>query len=352
MVLTETMMTPIRCAAITALLAWVLMMSAPRLAQAGPTPAEPAGAGKKADEADTLFHKGTVAFDAGKLDQAYPLFKAAWALKQTHDIAGNLAQVELALGKHRDAAEHIAYALAHFPPSIQSDRRDKMKKALDGLRQQLGVVTIKVNLPEANVSMDGKPIGALPIGGEVFVEPGAHTVKAELKNYPAVETPLQVGKGASHEVTLTLVQEKGAAPTPPELPPKKDEPQPGPNKAIVIAGAGASGAALIAGVVFTAVANGKARAADKLLQPIAQQYGQRACGQTPPVPGCDALHQAREPQYTFSNLALWSFVGAGVVGVGTAVYVLTAPRGAPKTAVRITPMAAARGGGFLVSGVW
>jgi hypothetical protein len=346
MVLTETMMTPIRRAAICGMLAWALVVPAPRLAEA----ADPPAAGKKADDADTLFHKGGVAFDAGKMDQAYPLLKAAWALKQTHDIAGNLAQVELALGKYRDAAEHIAYALAHFPPSIQSDRRDKMKKALDEIRPKLGVLTIKINRPEATVSVDGKAIGVSPIAAEVFVEPGAHTVKAELKGSPAVEAAVQVGKGASQEVTLTLEQAEGVTPPPPPvLPPTKEEPRPGPNKAIVLAGAGASGAALVAGVVFTVLANGRASAAREKAHGLITATGSETCVQ--PVGACGELAGLYHDRVTFSNTAAWSFISAGALGAATGIYAL-ATRSKPKAGVGAAPVVTANGGGFVVGGAW
>src|SRR5262249_49509727 len=138
-----------------------------------------------------------------------------------------LAQAELYFGKNRDAAEHITFALTHFPPSIQSDRREKMKKALDGIRPLLGVVRIKVNLSEASVSVDGKPVGVSPIESEVFVDPGAHTVRAELVGYPATERAVEVGKGAWQDVTLTLAQGDGETPKP-----KEEQGTPGPNKAV------------------------------------------------------------------------------------------------------------------------
>src|ERR1041384_3825181 len=66
------------------------------------------------DRANQLFKKGKVAFNAGKYNDALRIYSEAWSLKQSPDIAANLAQTESELGKHRDAAEHFSYALDHF----------------------------------------------------------------------------------------------------------------------------------------------------------------------------------------------------------------------------------------------
>ena len=44
-----------------------------------------------ADPVDVLYNEGVAAAQAGQVDVAYEKLRAAWALKQTYDIAANLA---------------------------------------------------------------------------------------------------------------------------------------------------------------------------------------------------------------------------------------------------------------------
>src|SRR5688572_27311971 len=81
--------------------AWLLMATA----TAGSVHAE----GEGSDRANLLFKKGKVAFNAGKFNDALRIYSEAWSLKQSPDIAANLAQTESELGQHRNAAEHFAF---------------------------------------------------------------------------------------------------------------------------------------------------------------------------------------------------------------------------------------------------
>jgi tetratricopeptide (TPR) repeat protein len=166
-----------------------------------------AAPGSAPDEVDVLFAKGKAAFGEGRIDLAHDLLLRAWALRQTHDIAGNLAQIELMLGKRRDAAQHIAFSLAHFPPTVRTSRREMMRATFAELRAELGVLRISVSPPEAKVSVDGKPIEASIATSEVFVEPGTHTVSASLEGYATTTRTIDTPNGSGAAVTLTLPYE-------------------------------------------------------------------------------------------------------------------------------------------------
>src|SRR5882724_9639583 len=62
------------------------------------------------ERANVLFKKGKLAYNDGKYVDALRIYGEAWHLKQSPDIAANLAQAQADLGKHRDAAEHYAFA--------------------------------------------------------------------------------------------------------------------------------------------------------------------------------------------------------------------------------------------------
>ena len=87
----------------------------PMLARAdSPAPVVDDATNKRADELTT---RGNELATKSKWAEAEVFFRKAWALKHSYDIGGNLGITELALGKHRDAAEHLSFALRSFPTS-------------------------------------------------------------------------------------------------------------------------------------------------------------------------------------------------------------------------------------------
>jgi hypothetical protein len=170
---------------------------------------------------------------------------------------------------------------------------------------------------------------------------------AELKDHSAVKAPIQVATKVSPEVTLTLAEARTAPPR--VLPSKKVEPKPEPNQAIIIAGAGASGAALIPGVVFTVLANQRTSEAREKNSELVKAMGPGTCVQ--PTGACAEVAGLYRERATFTNVAGWSFIGAGMLGVATVVYALAA-KSAPKAGVGAALVVTTSGGGFLVGGAW
>jgi hypothetical protein len=315
----------------------LLLLVAPSWAQ--PAAGAPTTAPSKvADDADAIFDKGKAAFEAGKTEQAYDLYRQVWALRQTHDIAGNLAQVELSLGKTRDAAEHIAYALAHYPPSLRDGRREKLTKVLDGLRPQLAVLRLNVSVSDAKVTIDGKPIGASPITDEVFVDPGPHVVQATLSGYKLAEARLDVPKGSSQRVTLELVKEADSPPV----------------RRSVVPGAvlgGIAGAALVTGIGLYAGGRAKDSSAHATHDAILNDG--HTCVSGAADPRCAGLESTASTAYTLQKAGVGVLIGAGAATVGTVLYfVLPGPKPSPSGsgALRITPAVSPATAGLVFSG--
>lgn len=158
------------------------------------------------DAADDLYRRANEAYDHGKLEEAYALYTQAFALKKSFDIAGNLGHLEAKLGKHRDAAEHIAFSLSVFPPNGNVAARDKQRAVLATLKQSVGTLTIETNVPGATIVVDGKELGSAPLGREIYVDPGSHTIEAKRTGYRTAREDRGLTAGASAAVKLNLVQ--------------------------------------------------------------------------------------------------------------------------------------------------
>jgi len=58
----------------------------------------------------------------GSVQDGYDAYRKAWDLKQSSDIRRNLGNVEVELGKPRDAAEHLSYCLKRFPSTGSAEQ--------------------------------------------------------------------------------------------------------------------------------------------------------------------------------------------------------------------------------------
>ena len=343
--------------------------SSPRLASAAPPdapPGTPSGPAASADEqAAQLMSAGNRAFKEGRFAAAEEAYEAAFALKKGYDIAGNLGAAELAQGKHREAAQHLAFTLRLFPITGDPALREQMKKAFEQCQKEVGALRVKVAPAGAAVRVDGAPVtaedaskvasapaspaGEAPRVDEIFVDPGEHLVEAALDGYTGAPQRVSVAKGASVEVTIALT------PLPPPAPPP---PPPAPPKRSLVPGfvlAGVSGAAIIGGAAFLGVSASKrndAEAAGAVIMmahksciPGASNYDTVRC---PPL--LDTLHA----DDTFHDVAVGVFVGAGVAGASAIAYSLWA-QARPRPSghdVRVTPVLGSEARGVIVSGAF
>lgn len=302
-----------------------------------PLRAQPArGASGPADQADELFEQGNDAFDSGKLDEAYAIYQKAWALKRTYDIAGNLGQVELKLGKFRDAAEHLDFTLRLFPPTGKSEPREAIRRAFEAARKEVGALTIRVNVQGAAVTIDNRSIGLSPFEHTVFVEPGKRVIEATLEAHHPTRIAIDIAKSERREVVLSLVAKAQPPPPPRNIP-------------LLLTGFGVSLAAAGTGIGLMIASTDKGAAADALRDQLVagELDGRCPCGS-------DAdrarLRGMREEHDLTFNIAVGMFIGAGVLALGTAAYALTPSFQRPQVKAALIPLVLDRGGGAALAG--
>jgi hypothetical protein len=303
-------------------------------------------------EATRHYEDGVAAAKLSQWAKAYESFRTAWKLKQHFQIAANLGRAELKLGKYRDAAEHLAYFLREAS-GVSLEERQAAQAMLDEARAKVGAVTILVDRADAEVLVDGVAVGKSPIGREVFVEPGRRTVEAKLGGFGEDRRSLDVTAGSSPKVLLTLSPSAGKQEDPgaqsPATPPIDSVAPGGPVEAdsgglsmpLIGAGIATSAVAAGAGVVLTFVSLSKA------------STRREECGETQ-TPSCsqerwDSLESART---LTANIAVWSFIGSGVVAAATVGYAIVGSSSKPKPASAITVQIQPYIGGLVVSGAW
>lgn len=163
------------------------------------------------DRADELFLQGKAAAQAKKWNEAHQLLAEAWQLKQSYDIASNLGQVAYLLGKHAEAAQHVSFALRHYPATGDSEQKQKAQSLFDMVRQKVSSLSLQVTPSDAEVLVDGEPAGrASSLPPELFVEPGERIISAELGG-ERVQREVNAKPGGHYRLELTLAGVDAAA---------------------------------------------------------------------------------------------------------------------------------------------
>lgn len=270
-----------------------------------------------ADPADDLFRDGSTLFEQGKVEEAYAKFSEAWKLKQSYDIAANLAVTERKLGKHKDAIAHLEYALKNFPPSLDSAVKTQIEASLEASRKEVG--SVDVTCPsKTKLFLDGKDLAETPVG-TIYLEPGTYELGAANAEKGGATITLQVSKGQKLAITLDLVPGKG-----PKLPDATPPGGGGPKKSaglplwpgLVVGGVGVAG--LGAGLGLALAAGSAGSEADTLREALPSRD---ACLVDPPHGDCRTIVDDLETRDTLTKASIGAFVAGGVLAAAGGVLI-------------------------------
>lgn len=308
----------------------------PVAAQPKSPPPRSATAVAATDRARALHVEGARLFEAGKYEQAYVAFVAAWALKKHPQIAGNLADCEVKIGRYRDAAEHLAFVVRDPNHEAKPDEKRIAQERLVQVKAKIGTLTISASPEGTEIVIDGKLVGTSPLGEPIYVEPGSHVIEARKDGLPPGRRVIEAPPGSDQPVAFALAM------TPPTGRMKP---------AIVISGSALAAVALGTGLGLFVAANGKKGDTDETRARLVELGGCPSAGAA-----CQDLRDTLGSASTMHNVAVGAFISAGIIGAATATYAVIASR--PRSderrvgRVQIAPMFGSAGGGLLVGGTF
>jgi hypothetical protein len=307
---------------------------------------------KPPDDAAALFKQGNDAYRMKKWDEAYKAFWRAFDLKKTYDIAGNLGDVELIVGKPRDAAEHLEFSLREWPAGQQAARKRTMER-LEAAKQEVGTLHVEVDTDGCEISVNGQSVGTSPIKQPLFVVPGAVTVEAKHGD-KHVQRTIAFDKGQERTLTLELTSAEGSATVSEPVTPAKSDPTPttqpghdeGPHDATSGSGSNlktigliTSGAVALVGagvgVGFLMAKNSAKDDADAIVKD--NDLGTTGCSASPKPSACSDLADANDRGKRSATLSTIGFIGAGV-GVAGLVTFLLLPNQKKDSATSVYPL--------------
>jgi tetratricopeptide (TPR) repeat protein len=256
--------------------------------------------------------RGKALYRAGRTREAYETYKAAWNLRKAYEIAGNLGNVALELGRPREAAEYFAYSRSLFPEQGSPEKLAVIEAGLAEARSQVATVRVEVRrsgnaddggIADAEVLGDERGVRRAPLGRELFLDPGQYTLRARLLGYADGERVIQAKKGATSKATAEPAREW-------RLP-------------VIAAGFSVATVGLGLGIGAAVHAGARHTAKNEEWIKLYDAAGESACyaGGGPRGASCDELFAAERDERTFRALSVASFIVGGA-GAATSIALL------------------------------
>ncbi|XXT15337.1 hypothetical protein WME94_34310 [Sorangium sp. So ce429] len=338
--------------------------------------AKPSGSSSVKD----LVRRGQRARNAGHWTEAYAAYKAAFEAAdpasstglERAEIAGELGLCELALNKHRDAAEHLAWSLGQLealPLPLQKRFQEGRRKA----ESLVAVLILAVDPPDAEVLVDGKQVGRPARTYTLYLEPGRHMVRARAPGREDALHAIGAVTGAKHDIAMVLPRTSARDAKEGGPVSRNDTPQAPSSPAVARTGppspwASWPGTARVGGIAVTTataaagavlllrahVVHGDLREGGVARR--AQGWTSHTCREASAPAAYADIHDQVNERDLFATLGKVALVTSAVFGVATAASFFTevavfgaAPRA---TGVRVVPMTTSERAGVLLEGAW
>ena len=148
-----------------------------------------------ADQARTLFQKGTDLFAGEKYEEAVEAFRAAYAVRPSWKLLFNIGQAEAAARRYGQALEAFEQYLAEAGDEISLERQQEVQNEARRLREMVG--TLMVTAPSgAMILVDDLERGTAPMPDGILVSAGvSHGLKAVIDGKVVAESEARVRVG-------------------------------------------------------------------------------------------------------------------------------------------------------------
>ena len=160
---------------------------------------------------EAALRRGFELREKGSDEAALAEFQRAYDLKKGARARAQMALAEQALGRWIDAEAHLAEALQRTGDPWIARNRTLLDQALGEIRQHIGSLELSGGTPGAEVRVNGRVAGKMPLDRPLRVEAGSVSLEVRAAGYlPVIRTINVPANGLARE-PIALVAVSGAA---------------------------------------------------------------------------------------------------------------------------------------------
>jgi hypothetical protein len=208
-------------------------------------PAAAAGNGEavssKVDAARVHFQRGTDFYREGNYDAALAEFFKAQQLAPNYRLLYNIGQAQAERHDYVAAVRALTDYLAQGGAEVPEDRRAQVQNELSSLKTKISELTVTSNVVGAEVSIDGAPMGLLPLQTPLLVSAGSRRVTLAKRGYATVERTIIVSGEDKPKIDILLQSTSSSAPPKADVGPDSSRRESSPNVGAWVSVAAAGG---------------------------------------------------------------------------------------------------------------
>jgi hypothetical protein len=181
----------------------VALLGANVSAHAEPAPSADRSAAE-VEEARRRFQRGVELYREGSFDAALAEFNKAYQLAPNYRLLYNLGQVQSERHDFVAAQKFFEQYLEDGADEISSERRVQVERELAALRGKIAELSVRANVADAELFVDGVPMGRLPLQKPLLVNAGVHQLQIRKDGYETGTRQLTIAGGEVTRVEFAL----------------------------------------------------------------------------------------------------------------------------------------------------
>ncbi len=155
-------------------------------------------------ETEALIRQGVALRMKKEDERALPFFQKAYERARTPRTAGQLGLAEMSIGYWTDAERHLAEALETTDHPWIAKNRKTLEDTLAQVRVNIGEVSIAGSPAGASVSLNGRPVGTLPLPAALRVNRGVIEITIRAPGYVASAQSIRLAGQERQRLTVAL----------------------------------------------------------------------------------------------------------------------------------------------------
>ena len=165
------------------------------------------------EQARQLFQQAIEAFRAEQYPTALMLFQRSQATHHRASTLLNIGMTQRALFDFPAAIDTFRQYLVQEGQGVPTDQRSQIERFIQEMEAAIIQLTVTVNEPGAMVLVDGREVGASPLGSVLRLRAGPHVIEARLEGFEDAREEVTTEAGQRREINLELMPPEVQQPT-------------------------------------------------------------------------------------------------------------------------------------------